>query len=195
MRLNEIRHTQKGTKVHNVNMIELKQISFRKNWKVWATKWKMIIQCCSRLFYLCYYCLTSSYPITWYVCVLSGVQLFETIWTVACQILLFMGFPRQEYWNGLQFPSPEDILNPGIEPTSSAYPSLAGGFFTTEPPGKPYYMAFLFIYFFSSSKHYLSTSPSLDKHYCHPPSCLSKKEELAFILSFSLHPTSSPPLL
>ena len=107
----------------------------------------------------------------------------------------FMGFPRQEYWNGLQFPSPEDILNPGIEPTSSAYPALAGGFFTTEPPGKPYYMAFLFIYFFSSSKHYLSTFPSLDKHYCHPPSCLSKKEELAFILSFSLHPTSSPPLL
>ena len=90
-------HTQKGTKVHKVNMIEKKQLSFRKNWKVWATKWKMVMQCCSRLFYLCYYCLTSSYPITWYVCVLSGVQLFEILWTVAWQVPLSMDFPRQEY--------------------------------------------------------------------------------------------------
>ena len=40
-----------------------------------------------------------------------------------------MGFPRQEYWSGLPFLSP----HPGIEPAS---PALAGGFFTTEPPGK-----------------------------------------------------------
>ena len=80
--------------------------------------------------------------------------------------------------------------NPGVEPMSSAYPA-----FITEPPGKPYYMAFFFIYFFSSSKHYFSTFPSLGKHYCHPPSCSSKKEELAFTLPFSLHPTSTPPLL
>ena len=45
-----------------------------------------------------------------------------------------MGFPRQEYWSGLPYPSPGDIPDPGIEPTS---PALAGGFFTTEPPGKP----------------------------------------------------------
>ena len=45
-----------------------------------------------------------------------------------------MGFSRQEYWSGLPFPSPEDLPNPGIEPTS---PALAAGFFTTEPPGKP----------------------------------------------------------
>ena len=45
-----------------------------------------------------------------------------------------MGFPKQEYWRGLSFPSPGDLPNPGIEPTSSA---LAGGFFTAEPPGKP----------------------------------------------------------
>ena len=45
-----------------------------------------------------------------------------------------MGFPKQEYWSGLPFPSPEDIPNPGIEPVSSA---LAGRFFTTEPPAKP----------------------------------------------------------
>ena len=45
-----------------------------------------------------------------------------------------MGFPRQEYWSGLPFPSPGDLPDPGIKPMS---PALAGGFFTTEPPGKP----------------------------------------------------------
>ena len=50
-----------------------------------------------------------------------------TPWTVACQAPLSMGFFRQEYWNGLPFPSPRDHPDPGIEPTS---PALAGGFFT-----------------------------------------------------------------
>ena len=50
------------------------------------------------------------------------------------QAPLSMGFPRQEYWSGLQFPSPGDLSDPGIEPVS---PALAGGFFTTESPGKP----------------------------------------------------------
>ena len=45
-----------------------------------------------------------------------------------------MGFPRQECWSGLPFPSPEDLPDPRIEPKPYA---LAGGFFTTEPPGKP----------------------------------------------------------
>ena len=45
-----------------------------------------------------------------------------------------MGFSRQEYWSGLSFLSPGYLLNPGIEPMSSA---LVGGFFTTESPGKP----------------------------------------------------------
>ena len=40
---------------------------------------------------------------------------------------------RQTYWSGLPFPSPRDFPNPGIEP---AFPTLAGGFFITEPPGK-----------------------------------------------------------
>ena len=47
-----------------------------------------------------------------------------------------MGFPRQEYWSGLLFPSPGDLPDPGIEP---ATPVLAGGFFTTEPPGKVFF--------------------------------------------------------
>ena len=46
-----------------------------------------------------------------------------------------MGFPRQEYWSGLPFPSPGDLPDLGIEPAS---PALAGGFFITEPPGNPY---------------------------------------------------------
>ena len=46
-----------------------------------------------------------------------------------------MGFPKQEYWNGLPFLSLGDLPSPGIEPTS---PALAGSFFSTEPPGKPY---------------------------------------------------------
>ena len=48
---------------------------------------------------------------------------------------LSMGFPRQEYWSGVPFSSPGDLPNPGIEPVS---PALAGGFFTTEPLGKPH---------------------------------------------------------
>ena len=62
---------------------------------------------------------------------LACVQLFVTLWTVACQAPLSMAFPRQEYWIRLQFPSPGDLFRPGIEPAS---PALPGRFFTTEPP-------------------------------------------------------------
>ena len=62
----------------------------------------------------------------------SRVQLFVTLWTVACQAPLSVGFSRQEYWSGLPFPPPGDIPDPGTKPTS---PALAGGFFTTELPG------------------------------------------------------------
>ena len=66
---------------------------------------------------------------------LSRVQLYVTPWTVACQAPLFMAFPRQEYWNGLPFPSPGDLPDPGMELQSPESPALPGGFFTTEPPG------------------------------------------------------------
>ena len=46
-----------------------------------------------------------------------------------------MGFPRQEYWSVLPFPSPGDLPHPGTEPASLV---LTGGFFMTEPPRKPY---------------------------------------------------------
>ena len=51
-----------------------------------------------------------------------------------------MEFSRQEYWSELSFPSPEDPPDPGIsyiKPASPVSPALAGGFFTTEPLGKP----------------------------------------------------------
>ena len=56
-------------------------------------------------------------------------------WTVAFQVPQSMGFPREEYWSGLPFPSPGDLPDPGTEPASSSL--LAGRFFTTKPPGNP----------------------------------------------------------
>ena len=60
--------------------------------------------------------------------------LVATPWTVAHQAPLTIGFHRQEYRNGLPFPSPGDLPDRGIKPVS---PALAGRFFTGEPPGKP----------------------------------------------------------
>ena len=72
-----------------------------------------------------------------HACVFSHVQLYATLWTVAHQAPLSMGFSRQEYRNGLPFPPPGDLPDPGIETASLASTPLAGGFFTTGPPGKP----------------------------------------------------------
>ena len=72
---------------------------------------------------------------------LSHVQLFATLWTVAHQAPLSMGFSGQEYWSGLLFPSPGDLPDPEIELVSSASLALAGRFFfffTTVPPRNPY---------------------------------------------------------
>ena len=64
------------------------------------------------------------------------------VWTVACQTPLSMGFPRQEYWSGLPYPSPGDLSNPGIEPSSLMAPALQV-VFNTEPAGKPPHKASL----------------------------------------------------
>ena len=65
------------------------------------------------------------------VCVLSHGQLFVTPWTVAHQAPLSMEFSRQEYWSGLPFPTPGDLLTSETEPVSLASPALASGFLTT----------------------------------------------------------------
>ena len=54
-----------------------------------------------------------------------------SLWTVACQAPLSMGFSRQEYKSGLSFPPPRSLLNPGTKRMSLTSPALAGGFFTT----------------------------------------------------------------
>ena len=76
--------------------------------------------------YCCYYCLVSRSCLT---CV--------TLWTVTYQYPLSMGFPRQEYWSGLPFSYSGNLPNSGIEPASLVSPTLAGGFFTIDSPGKP----------------------------------------------------------
>ena len=65
---------------------------------------------------------------------------FGTPLTVAHQAPLSMGSPRQEYWSGLPFPPPGDLLDPRIK---FASPPLTGRFFTTEPPGKPSHWFYL----------------------------------------------------
>ena len=65
----------------------------------------------------------------------SYVQLFVTIWTIACQAPMSMGFFRtwwdsSAHWSGLPCPPPEHLPNPGIKPVSLA-PALSCGFFTT----------------------------------------------------------------
>ena len=62
---------------------------------------------------------------------LSCVQLFATLWTIAHQALLSIGFSRQEYYSGLPYPLPGDLPNPGIEPRSLMSPEWAIKFFTT----------------------------------------------------------------
>ena len=66
----------------------------------------------------------------------SHIGLFETQWTVACQAPLSMVFSRQKYWNGLPYPPPGDLPNPGIK---SAFPvslALQVDYLPTESPGK-----------------------------------------------------------
>ena len=68
------------------------------------------------------------------VCVCCSVMSDSaTPWTVAHQAPLSMGFPRQEYWSGVPFPSPGDLPDLGIKPRSSV---LQTGSIPSEPPGK-----------------------------------------------------------
>ena len=79
-----------------------------------------------------------NFCISVHACVgVCSVWLFATLWTIAGQASLSMGFSRQEYWSGVPFPSPGDFPNPGIKPRC---PALAGGFFTTVPCRKPTYV-------------------------------------------------------
>ena len=58
------------------------------------------------------------------------VQLFATLWTIARQAPLSMGFSRQEHWSGLSCPPLGDLPYTGIQLMSLMSPTWAGGFFT-----------------------------------------------------------------
>ena len=62
---------------------------------------------------------------------------FATLWTVAHQAPLSLGFSRQEYWSGLPCSPPGDLPHPGMGVVVSYISALAGGFFTSWVPGKP----------------------------------------------------------
>ena len=87
-------------------------------------------------------CFYASTTLNYYVFYsVSHIQLLATLWTVARQTSLSMGFPRQEYYSELPFLSPGALPDPVIKPTSS---TLAGRFYTTEPVGKPFnYSSFI----------------------------------------------------
>ena len=74
-----------------------------------------------------------------FVCVLSHfscVRLFETLWTIAHQASLSMGFSRQEYWSEWPCPPPGDLPDSGIEPVSPGILALQADFFIADLPGK-----------------------------------------------------------
>ena len=94
---------------------------------------------------------------------LSRVQLFTTLWTVAHQAPLSMEFSRQEYWSGMPFPYPGDLPNTGIQPGS---PALQADSLLSESPGKPKYR---YIRFFSLRSYYKMLSIAVHlklSHHC-----------------------------
>ena len=79
-----------------------------------------------------------------------------------------MGFPRQEYWSGLPFSSPEDLSDPGIEPSSLA---LTGEFSTTEPPRKSVSIAtayYSWSVFYMLHKNDVLSNPHQPYRHYHP---------------------------
>ena len=106
------------------------------------------------------------------LCVLSHfsqAQLFATLWTVAHQAALSMGFSRQEYWS-VAISSPGDLPDPGIEPASLMSPALAGRFFTTSATIYSFVTALLWIKF-----KVLTTDVKVlpDLAPCYPPDLIS----------------------
>ena len=104
-------------------------------------------------------CLSSSFQFQ-SVHLLSRVQLFETLWTVAPP---FMRFSRQEFWSGLPCPSPGDLPDPGMESRS---PALQADSLQSAPSGKPH----IYVYTFKMSVHFSSVTQSCPT-LCDPMNC------------------------
>ena len=98
------------------------------------------------------------------MCVLSHfshVWLFATLWTLAHQVPLSMGFSRPEYWSELPFPSPGDLPNPEMETMPLLSPAMASQFFPTSTTWEAN---------FRIKSYYFSTS------LCWKKKCISKNE-------------------
>ena len=89
----------------------------------------------------------------------SHIQLFVTLWTIAHQAPLSMGFSSQGYWNGLPCPPPGDLPDPGIQPTSLKSLALADGFFISRDTLEVLFLA----------------APTTDKWECRPSAVISEK--------------------
>ena len=90
-----------------------------------------------------------------------NIQFFVTPWTIAHWVPLSIGFPRQEYWSRLPFPTSRDLPDPGMQPTSLASPALAGEFVThTVPPEKSDWALF--------NWHHPCSEPPGSKEKTHP---------------------------
>ena len=90
-----------------------------------------------------------------------SVQLFATLWAIAHQASLFIGFFRQEYWSGLPFPPPGDLLNSGIEPRS---PELQANSLQSEPIAKRNVTAFKWAHMHGESRILKSLRKFIQKH-------------------------------
>ena len=124
------------------------------------------------------------------MCVLSHficIWLFVIPWTVAHQIPLSMEFSRQEYWSGKPFLSPQDLLDPGIEPRS---PTLQIDSLPSEPPGKPPKIMLPLNMFDSNIEYLHKISQRLPKISCLHP-FLSNHHGLS-VLSSSTETTINP---
>ena len=98
----------------------------------------------------------------------SRVQLFATLWTVAPQAPLSMGFSRLEYWCGLPCPPPGDRPNPGIKPMSLMPPALTGGFFTTSATWEAIKVQLLLLLLSHFSRVRLCATPWTAAHQASP---------------------------
>ena len=97
---------------------------------------------------------------------LQSCPTVRDLWTVAHQVSMSMGFSRQEYWDGLPCPPPGDLPDPGIKPTSPASPALAGGFFTTEPRGKPVQLSKASFFFSHLENDIITCKFKMKMHRC-----------------------------
>ena len=110
------------------------------------------------------------YPYQWFSSLISHAfvlshlvvsSFLQSFWTVACQAPLSMGIFRWEYWSGLPFPLPGDLLNPGIKSRS---PASEVNYLPAEPSGKP--SSFVSLICLWPSWIYLSLTTSLAPSVC-----------------------------